>query len=59
VDYSTLATTAVREAVMQWPALSTMPAKECTADDETDYISLKDGKGRSHNNKITIHVHEL
>jgi hypothetical protein len=44
-----------KDTVEQWSALSTMFVKECTADDETDYISLKDGKGRPNNNKIECH----
>ena len=46
-----------------------MPVKECTADDETDYITLKDGTGRPNNSinmslqdtcmLVIIRVHEF
>jgi hypothetical protein len=31
-----------------------MPVEECTADDETDYIILKDGTGRPNNSNMSL-----
>jgi hypothetical protein len=31
-----------------------MPVEECTADDETDYITLKDGTGRPNNINMSL-----
>lgn len=31
-----------------------MPVEECTANDETDYVNLKDGTGRSNNINMSL-----
>jgi hypothetical protein len=39
-----------------WPPLPTVTAEESTSYDETGYVSLKDGKGKSHN--VSTHIHD-